>query len=301
MLMTSRKTSKYGDARYAPIPCRGDGNRASYLFQGVGAFKLPRAESGNRSPFRFEGRLIFTGTDFNSYLSSVLVAFLRTKLLASRISFTFETVMSHPGKVQILEAAQNVGYRTYLYYVATDDPAINVSRVKNRVKLNGHDVPPHLVEKRYYRSLDLLIAAIRKQIVHSFLITRPTTWKSNTRVGRSHGWTLLEIKTDRIPAWFKRAVWTRFPDRLTPPRKRELVGATGFEPPPASLREALRAGATSRKASLQVRAAKAGFQLPFPLHGSGFTTTCFIVNQFHGQPTCRRPDLPAFMLFQASS
>jgi predicted ABC-type ATPase len=29
------------------------------------------------------------------------------------------------------------------------------------VKLNGHDVPPDLVTKRYYRSLDLLMSAIR--------------------------------------------------------------------------------------------------------------------------------------------
>ncbi len=155
----------------------------------------------------FEGRLIFTGADFNSYLSSVLVSFLRMKLLASGISFTFETVMSHPEKVQILEDAHNIGYRTYLYYVATDDPAINVSRVKNRVKLNGHDVPPHLVEKRYYRSLDLLIAAIR-QTNRAFIFDNSTD-----NVEKQHTWlaevtdgTLLEIKTDRIPAWFKRAV-----------------------------------------------------------------------------------------------
>jgi predicted ABC-type ATPase len=59
------------------------------------------------------------------------------------------------------EEVQGAGYRTDLYYVATDEPAINVSRVENRVKLNGHDVPPDLVTKRYYRSLDLLMSAIR--------------------------------------------------------------------------------------------------------------------------------------------
>ena len=40
--------------------------------------------------------------------------------------------MSHPSKVALLENAQRAGYRTYLYYIATDDPAINVSRVANR-------------------------------------------------------------------------------------------------------------------------------------------------------------------------
>lgn len=62
------------------------------------------------------------------------------KLLKVRQTFTFETVMSHPGKVALLQQAQQAGYRTYLYYVATD-PEINVSRVANRVALKGHDVP----------------------------------------------------------------------------------------------------------------------------------------------------------------
>ena len=62
------------------------------------------------------------------------------KLLKVRQTFTFETVMSHPGKVALLQQAQQAGYRTYLYYVATDDPEINVSRVANRVALKGHDV-----------------------------------------------------------------------------------------------------------------------------------------------------------------
>ena len=67
--------------------------------------------------------------------------FLRIKLLERQATFTFETVMSHPSKVKLLEKAKAAGYRTYLYYVATDDPAINISRVQNRTKLDGHDVP----------------------------------------------------------------------------------------------------------------------------------------------------------------
>ena len=96
-----------------------------------------------------EGRLFFPAGVINSYIASVAAEFLRQKLLAARRTFTFETVMSHPSKVDLLQQAQAEGYRTYLYYVATDDPAINISRVENRVKLNGHDVPPDLVEKRY--------------------------------------------------------------------------------------------------------------------------------------------------------
>ena len=41
----------------------------------------------------------------NSYFASVAADFLRQKLLAVRRSFTFETVMSHSGKMDLLKQA----------------------------------------------------------------------------------------------------------------------------------------------------------------------------------------------------
>lgn len=107
------------------------------------------------------GRLDFAKVEVNSYFASVAGDFLRRKLLELKVAFTFETVMSHPSKVELLARAQQAGYRTYLYFVATDDPAINISRVRNRVKLGGHDVPEERIEPRYHRSLELLMEAIR--------------------------------------------------------------------------------------------------------------------------------------------
>lgn len=108
-----------------------------------------------------EGRLIFAREAVNSYVASVAADFLRRRLLEARASFTLETVMSHPGKVALLEQAQRLGYRTYLYFIATDDPEINVSRVKTRVQRGGHAVPEDKIIKRYHASLGLLMDAIR--------------------------------------------------------------------------------------------------------------------------------------------
>lgn len=115
--------------------------------------------------------------------------------------------MSHPGKVDFLVKAREAGYRTYLYYVATEDPAINVSRVANRVCLGGHGVPPAKIVERYYKSLDLLIAAIRNSN-RAYVFDNSTnnadgshTWLAEITDGR-----ILELKTDPIPAWFMRAV-----------------------------------------------------------------------------------------------
>jgi len=107
-----------------------------------------------------DGRIAFTGVTVNAYHASVLADFVRRALLARRISFTFESVMSSPDKVEFLREARAAGYRVYLYYIATEDPEINLSRVRNRAKLGEHDVPPNKIVARYHRSLQLLPWAI---------------------------------------------------------------------------------------------------------------------------------------------
>jgi len=157
------------------------------------------------------GRLVFADMKVNAYLASVVADFLRQKLLDQKASFTFETVMSSPDKIELLKQAQGLGYRTYLYYIATEDPAINISRVHNRVALGGHPVPEDKIASRYQRSLDLLMEAIRHTdrayVFDNSAHHQERTWLAEITDGR-----VLEMKTDRMPAWFKRAVW----DKITP-------------------------------------------------------------------------------------
>lgn len=154
-----------------------------------------------------DGKLDFGGISMNSYWASVLVDYLRHRLLEQKISFTFETVMSHASKVEFLLAARIAGYRTYLYYVATEDPSINVSRVKSRVSLGGHDVPQDKIVERYHRSLQLL----EKAVAYS---NRAYVFDSSKEAeDRQHAWVAeitegvtIELKTDKIPGWFQRAL-----------------------------------------------------------------------------------------------
>ena len=151
------------------------------------------------------GRADFSQVSMNSYFSSVAADFLRQELLKQKTSFTLETVMSSPDKVRLLEQAQELGYRTYLYYIATDDPAINISRVRNRVQQGGHAVPEDKISSRYYRSLSLLMSAIRHSnrayVFDNSGHNDSQTWLAEITDGRT-----LEIKTDQIPAWFVKFV-----------------------------------------------------------------------------------------------
>lgn len=148
-------------------------------------------------------KLDFSEIEVHSYFTSVASDFIRRKLLFSQQTFTFETVMSSPDKVEFLAEAQRAGYRTYLYYVATEDPVINISRVENRVKAGGHDVPTDKIIARYYRSLELLWEAIKysnrayifdNSAVGAELIAEITEGEK------------LEIRTDNMPAWFNKFV-----------------------------------------------------------------------------------------------
>ena len=153
------------------------------------------------------GRVQFGAVVVNSYLASVLADFIRHKLLASQVSFTFETVMSSPDKVAFLHKAQQAGYRTYLYFVATEDPDINVSRVQYRVQMGGHPVAEDKIRSRYIRSLELLPEAVayadRAYIFDNSGAER--AWIAEVTQG-----TEIEIKTDQMPAWFKTALWDKF-------------------------------------------------------------------------------------------
>lgn len=98
----------------------------------------------------------------DSYLASALTEYFRRILLAGRSTFSFETVMSSRSKLDFLTEARQAGYRTYLYFVGTVDPDINVSRVQLRVAANGHSVPEDKIRSRYVNSMSLLYEAIQR-------------------------------------------------------------------------------------------------------------------------------------------
>lgn len=93
----------------------------------------------------------------DSYVAATVADFLRHQLLADGISFTFESVMSHHSKLDFLRLAASKGYRTYLYYIATETPAVNINRVSNGVSKGGHGVAVEKIVGRYAKSLGLLV------------------------------------------------------------------------------------------------------------------------------------------------
>jgi predicted ABC-type ATPase len=85
----------------------------------------------------------------------------RDACIAAGRSFSFETVMSHPSKIDILARAKATGFFVQLFFVGIDDPRTNIDRVRLRVAQGGHDVPLDKIIPRWMRTMALLGGAIK--------------------------------------------------------------------------------------------------------------------------------------------
>jgi predicted ABC-type ATPase len=174
---------------------------------------IQKAGLGNLSTeMKFEeNRLRIPKSLINSYLASVLSDFIRRKLIDYKKSFTFETVMSSFDKIEFVKTAQKSGFRTYLYYIATDDPLINISRIAHRVKTGGHSVPKDKIISRFERSVNLLPEAIKytnRAYIFDNSSEQPILLAEITN-GKH-----LELKAEVIPIWFKKTLLEKFDVKL---------------------------------------------------------------------------------------
>ena len=141
----------------------------------------------------------------DAYVTASIIDFLRIELLTAGQSFSFETVMSHRSKIDFFARARSLGYRTYLYFIATESPHLNIYRVKGRAALGGHKVPEIKIVERYNRSLQLLGECL-PHCYRAFLFDNsradPVWLAQLPPDGNLH----TEVPTEALPAWFKKWV-----------------------------------------------------------------------------------------------
>lgn len=140
-------------------------------------------------------------------LAQIIADYLRKKLLQEEKRFSFETVFSHPSKLDIMKLAKEQGYKVYLYFVSTESPEINIARVESRKAKGGHDVPEHLIRNRYYRSLDFLFDAC--QLAHQVFFFDNSTEGSDSNMFAHFKLTRNKKKWDdidntKVPEWFRK-------------------------------------------------------------------------------------------------
>ena len=78
---------------------------------------------------------------------------LREDCLKNRKSLIFETVLSADDKLDYIRRAKEAGFFIRIFFVSTEHPSVNASRIARRVMKGGHDVPITKIISRYYKSI----------------------------------------------------------------------------------------------------------------------------------------------------
>ena len=113
--------------------------------------------------------------------------------------------------MEFLHEAKRQGFKTYLYYVSTVDPLINIARVQYRVEKGGHGVPEQKIKQRYYRSMDLLMQAV-DATDRTYFFDNSTDGQAASFLAEIENAELLKINPEAqvLPEWFVEKVLNAF-------------------------------------------------------------------------------------------
>ena len=89
----------------------------------------------------------------HSYEAARLAEQIRLQLIREGRTFCFETVFSHPSKIDFVAQAKTFGYEVVLVFIHLDNTVLNNARVFQRVEEGGHSVPENKVSERIPRTL----------------------------------------------------------------------------------------------------------------------------------------------------
>jgi predicted ABC-type ATPase len=89
----------------------------------------------------------------HSYDAASIAEEMRYRLLQEGRSFCFETVFSHPSKIDFVAHAKTLGYQVILIFIHLESVGLNKARILQRLESGGHNVPDEKVEQRIPRLL----------------------------------------------------------------------------------------------------------------------------------------------------
>lgn len=75
------------------------------------------------------------------------------ELLPLKETFSIETTLATKSYVEHIKKAHDLGYRVVLLFFFLDSPQLAIQRVAQRVSEGGHDIPVHVIERRYFAGI----------------------------------------------------------------------------------------------------------------------------------------------------
>lgn len=96
----------------------------------------------------------------NNILAGRLAVERIRQCLSRGVCFTQETTLSGSLTAHTARKARDLGYLVRMYYVGLDTAAESLTRIANRVRKGGHDIPADDVQRRFARRKQALAAVL---------------------------------------------------------------------------------------------------------------------------------------------
>jgi len=134
-----------------------------------------------------------------SYEAAELIRHMIVDLIQKDISFCYETVFSHPSKIDYLAMAKQHGYEVNLVYLHLASSDLNEARVHQRISIGGHSVPIEKIHSRIPRMIKHISEAV--QIADEvLLVDNSSAYKPFVTVAKiSRG--RIEYLIKPVPKW----------------------------------------------------------------------------------------------------
>ena len=125
---------------------------------------------------------------------------LREQCLIERKSLIFETVLSVEDKVEYICRAKTAGFFIRLFFVCTENPTINASRIARRVMEGGHDVPISKIISRYEKSISNS-CIVSKLVDRTYVYDNSIDDEEAKLLFRLSDGIVVKQYTNNIPQW----------------------------------------------------------------------------------------------------
>ena len=129
----------------------------------------------------------------------------REHCLKEKQSLIFETVLSANDKVDFILRAKEAGFFVRLFFVCTNSPIINASRIAKRVMEGGHDVPITKVISRYQKSI-LNCKYLARKCDRTYLYDNSIDRADASPLLRFADGTIAKRYVEELPEWAKQII-----------------------------------------------------------------------------------------------
>lgn len=135
----------------------------------------------------------------HSYQAASIAEEVRNRLVEEGKTFCFETVFSHPSKVDFLAKAKACNYEIILVFIHLSSIDLNKARIFQRIEEGGHFVPDDKVETRIPRTLEKIKTVIQL-VDQAYLLDNSDCVQPFKQVAlvKDHQ---VELKIQPVPEW----------------------------------------------------------------------------------------------------